>query len=261
MQQVKGQIITNSQLSPEIYRMVVKVPEISAIANPGQFLMVRVNGLDPLLRRPFSIHQNKDDNLAILYKQIGKGTALMSKLQAGAQIDLLGPLGNQFKWQGQNGRKCLIAGGMGAAPLLFLAQEMLKDNIKPHIMLGARNKSELTAILPQFTELSCPLTYATDDGSMGHKGFIIECAESMMKRDEKWHIFSCGPHPMLRGIAELCRHNNWPCQVSMETMMACGISACLGCTIEASQANQKGGKYLHVCQDGPVFAAEQIRWK
>jgi dihydroorotate dehydrogenase electron transfer subunit len=261
IRQTKGVIVANKQLSTDIYRMTIEAPEIARAARPGQFLMVQVNGLDPLLRRPFSIHQRGDTDLAILYKRIGKGTELLTKMPTGAALDILGPLGNQFKWQEQRGEICLIGGGMGVAPLLFLAGEMLKGGTKPHIMLGARNKAELTAFLPAFAALDCPISYATDDGSMGHKGFIIECAQDAMKKDDPWQVFACGPYPMLRGIAALCRRNHWPCQVSMETMMACGIFACLGCTIEAHQANQKGGNYLHVCQDGPVFAAERIRWK
>jgi len=91
---------------------------------------------------------------------------------------------------------CLIGGGMGVAPLLFLARAMLADGITPHIMLGAKNKSELAALLPEFETLACPIIYATDDGSMGHEGFIIECAQSTMQNNEPWQVFSCGPYPM-----------------------------------------------------------------
>lgn len=260
MHQTQGVITLNKQLSTDIYRMTIKAPEIAAQARPGQFIMVKANGLDPLLRRPFSIHQVLGDEIAILFKQIGKGTALLGKMSEAAQVDLLGPLGNGFQWRGDDSI-CLVGGGMGVAPLLFLAQEMIKDKIKPQIMLGARNKAEMMAILPYFEPLGCTISCATDDGSMGHKGFVIDCMRQELAADTSCHIYTCGPHPMMRGIAQLCNANNWPCQVSMETMMACGISACLGCTIEASEPNQKGGNYLHVCQDGPVFQAEKIRWE
>ncbi len=260
MQQIKGKISRNTQLTEDIFRMSIIAPEISTLALPGQFIMAKTSGNDPLLRRPFSIHQIQGNKIDILYKQVGKGTAILASLPPSSEIDIVGPLGNHFTWH--NDHNCLIGGGMGVAPLLFLAQKMLKENIHPHIMLGMRNKTELTAILPNFEALGCPITYATDDGSMGHKGFIVECIQDTLPTGSApWQVFTCGPYPMLKGIADLCRLQQWPCHVSMETMMACGISACLGCTIEANQANPKGGNYLHVCQDGPVFLANQIRWK
>ena len=261
MQQTQSLITHNEKVGDEIYRLTIQAPEIASTARPGQFVMVKVGqGFDPLLRRPFSIHRVLKNKIQILFKRLGKGTSMLADMPATAPINLLGPLGNSFKWQ--KGLNCLIGGGMGTAPLLFLAQEMLKEKIQPQIMLGARNKSELAGILPDFEALDCPITYATDDGSMGHKGFIIEQMDPTLtdKDPGPWQVFSCGPYPMMRAVAASCRTNAWPCQVSMETMMACGISACLGCTIASSNTNQKGGKYLHVCQDGPVFFENEIKW-
>ncbi len=261
MIQAKRQITLNESLGADIYRLSIQAPEIAATAQAGQFIMVKTGvGFDPLLRRPFSIHQTEGDEIQILFKRLGKGTTLLSKLAAGQQLDILGPLGNAFTLQ--EGPCCLIGGGMGVAPLLFLAQTMRSRGITPHILLGARNKAELMAFLPAFQALDGSLRYATDDGSMGQRGFIIEALPALLAEDNKakWQVYSCGPYPMMRAVAAICQHK-WPCQVSMETMMACGISACLGCTITARNTNRKGGKYLHVCQDGPVFAAEQIEWK
>lgn len=261
MIQVKKQITRHESLGADIYRLTIQAPEIAATAQAGQFIMVKAGmGFDPLLRRPFSIHQAEGAEIQILFKRLGKGTNLLSKLEAGQQVDIIGPLGNSFTLK--EGRCCLIGGGMGAAPLLFLAKTMLAQGITPDILLGARNKEELMAFLPAFQALNCPLQYATDDGSMGHKGFIIEALPALLAEDNKAkrQVYSCGPHPMMRAVAAIC-HPKWPCQVSMETMMACGISACLGCTITARNANEKGGKYLHVCQDGPVFMADQIKWE
>ncbi|HFQ80423.1 MAG TPA: dihydroorotate dehydrogenase electron transfer subunit [Desulfobacterales bacterium] len=261
MIQVKRQIILNESLGADIYRLSIQAPEIAAAAQAGQFIMVKAGmGFDPLLRRPFSIHQVEGDEIRILFKRLGKGTALLSKLNAGERLDILGPLGNAFTLK--QPPCCLIGGGMGVAPLLFLAQTMLSRGITPHILLGARNKEELMAFLPAFQALGCPLQYATDDGSMGQRGFIIEALPPLLAKDNKvkWQVYSCGPYPMMRAVAAIC-HSKWPCQVSMETMMACGISACLGCTVTARNTNEKGGQYLHVCQDGPVFAADRIEWK
>ncbi len=261
MIQVKRHITLNESLGADIYRLSIQAPEIAATAQAGQFIMVKAGmGFDPLLRRPFSIHQAEGDEIQILFKRLGKGTTLLSKLEAGQQVDILGPLGNAFTLK--EGSCCLIGGGMGVAPILFLAQTMRSQGITPHILLGARNKEELMTFLPAFQALGCSLCYATDDGSMGQRGFIVEALPPLLAKDNKakWQVYSCGPYPMMRAVAAIC-HPKWPCQVSMETMMACGISACLGCTITARNANEKGGKYLHVCQDGPVFSADRIKWE
>jgi dihydroorotate dehydrogenase electron transfer subunit len=158
---------------------------------------------------------------------------------------------------------CLVGGGLGIAPLLFLAQNLLAKTPATDltIILGARNKGELTALSAGFMALELQVHLATDDGSLGHHGLVTELIPALLDNDHNWQICSCGPYPMMRAVADLCRVHEWPCQVSLETMMACGISACLGCTVEATTTNSKGGRYLHVCKDGPVFFAGDIAWK
>lgn len=263
MEQCEASIITNERLSADIVRLTLFAPPIAHKAKPGQFINVKAgaNSLDPLLRRPFSIHQTyPDGTLQIVFKVLGKGTEALAKTVTGGSLNVVGPLGNGFTL---GKTMCLIGGGLGIAPLLFLAKT-LKQAVPSSdlaVILGARNKDELLPMANGFKELGITPHLATDDGSIGHHGVVTDLMPLIAQQNEPWQVCTCGPYPMMREIASISRSYGWPCQVSLETMMACGIKACLGCTVPASAANSKGGKYLHVCQDGPVFSEGDIAWK
>lgn len=268
MNQLEATIISNHCLSENVYRMTLRAASIAKGAKPGQFVMIRVgDGLSPLLRRPFSIHQTINNKyIQILYKIVGEGTAYMAEAREGKSLEVLGPLGNGFHVTSKMQNCCLVGGGMGIAPLLFLAKYIVERS-KPttiKILLGAQSKNELLGIVEGFENMSLDISYATDDGSYGHHGYIVEIlTKNLNNKDPKalWHIFSCGPSLMMKSCVEACNQFDWPCQVSMETMMACGISACLGCTIKGNKKNTNlNGNYLHVCQDGPVFMGNDIQW-
>ena len=262
MEQSDSTITRIEKLGSDIVRMTVQAPTIASQAKPGQFVSIRAGvGYDPLLRRPFSIHQvNADSTLQILFKVIGKGTSQLAEQAVGASVNLMGPLGNHFT---PGAAMCLVGGGLGIAPLLFLAQTLLRQDPQPAmvIILGARNRDELIALTSGFQSLDVTLHLTTDDGSIGHHGLVTDLMPGLLSQQDGWQVRSCGPYPMLRAVAALSRKHGWQCQVSLETMMACGISACLGCTVEASANHRKGGPYLHVCKDGPVFDEGEIAWK
>jgi dihydroorotate dehydrogenase electron transfer subunit len=263
MEQFGATLIKNELLTEDIVRMTMLAPSMAANAKPGQFVTIKIGrGHDPLLRRPFSIHQvnTNDGTMQVVFKVLGKGTKALAELRAGALVDMVGPLGNHFR---PGEAMCLVGGGLGIAPLLFLAQTLRAQALPPNltIILGARNKGELSAISAGFAALDLQVHLATDDGSLGHHGLVTELIPDLLNDGKSWLICSCGPYPMMRAVAGLCNSHGWPCQVSLETMMACGISACLGCTVEASTTNSKSGPYLHVCKDGPVFFAGDIKWK
>ncbi len=267
MNQREALVLNNEQLTQDIFRLTLKEPEIACKSRPGQFVMVEVGkSHSPLLRRPFSVHQaSKGIEIQILFKVLGEGTRILSNHSKGESINIVGPLGNGFNLLHSN-NICLIGGGMGIAPLLFTAKELLKSNsaINLKVLLGAQTKNELLRIVDDFSNLGVELRLATDDGSTGHKGYIIDLLEptlSESKPNAAWQVISCGPYMMMNRVAQVCKINSWQCQVSMETMMACGISACLGCTIQSTKSNEKGEHYLHVCKSGPVFLAEDIAWK
>lgn len=253
-----AEIIRTEKLSSDIYRYTVKAPDIAENSRPGQFVMVRAGeGLDPLLRRPFSIHQVAGGGvLQILFKVIGKGTQLLTGLQTGQYMDILGPLGRGFSITA-NRHHYLVGGGIGMAPLLFLAKNLLRKNEPSTIkvFLGTRSKEELVTLVDDFTSLGLNVQTATEDGSMGSKGLVTSLVPP---RESEYPVmvYTCGPYPMLRAVVELCRSNQWECQVSLETIMACGLAACLGCAL--LRADEQG--YVHVCKDGPVFNADEIAW-
>jgi dihydroorotate dehydrogenase electron transfer subunit len=253
-----AEILRAEKLSSDIYRYTVKAPDIAASSKPGQFVMVRAGeGLDPLLRRPFSIHQVAEGGeLQVLFKVIGKGTQALARLQPGQHMDILGPLGRGFTIA-EDKQHYLVGGGIGIAPLLFLAKRILKKNEPSaiRVFLGARTKDELASLVEDFTSLGLNVKTATEDGSLGNKGLVTDLAVPL-HHEGPVHVYTCGPHPMLRAVARLCRSNKWHCQVSLETLMACGLSACLGCAV--LRADLQG--YVHACKDGPVFDADEVAW-
>jgi dihydroorotate dehydrogenase electron transfer subunit len=255
--QEKSPILHREQLTADVFRLTLHAPKVAETARPGQFVMVRAgDGLDPLLRRPFSIHKQTDDgSVSILFKVIGKGTRMLAGLTEDMKVDIIGPLGRGFDMT-HEGPHCLVGGGMGIAPLYFLADQLLKKGAhrdNPPILLGAQTQAELMLLAQEFTELGYPVLTATDDGSLGHHGFVTELLDDILKRVKQ--VYVCGPVPMMRKVATKCIEAGVACQVSLETHMACGLGACLGCTFPATS-----GGYHHVCKEGPVFSADQIAW-
>lgn len=264
MEQSDAIIVNTKRLSSDIVRLTLLAPTIAATAKPGQFINVKAGlGFDPLLRRPFSINQvTADGTVQVVFKILGKGTNALAELQQGQRVNIVGPLGNYFK----TGKSmCLVGGGLGIAPLFFLAQSLIdKTKDDPpntlEVILAARNKAELSCFAADFAALGVKLHLATDDGSQGHHGLVTALFPSVLDETVDWQVCTCGPYPMMRAVAAICRQHKWACQVSLETMMACGISACLGCAVAASDTDCNSRKYLHVCQDGPIFWEGDIKW-
>jgi dihydroorotate dehydrogenase electron transfer subunit len=256
--QQKAEIIRTEKLTGDICRFTVKAPDIAADSRPGQFVMVRAGeGLDPLLRRPFSIHQVAEGGLLqILFKVIGKGTQALANLRAGQQIDMLGPLGRGFAHETEH-QHYLVGGGIGIAPLLFLAKKMLKKNEPSAIkvLLGARTKDEIAALVDDFETMGLEVQAATEDGSLGKQGLVTDLMAPLHNKNPAM-VYTCGPYPMLRAVVGVSRDKNWACQVSLETIMACGLAACLGCAVLRADMNG----YVHVCKDGPVLDAGDVAW-
>lgn len=254
--QEKSVVQTNERLSALSFRLVLRAPRIAAQARPGQFVMVACGStLDPLLRRPFSIHRCMGEQVHLLIKTVGKGSRLLANLRQGECVDLIGPLGNGFHFQPE-GKGCLVGGGVGIAPLLFLVEHSRQhcaDHAPLHVFLGAQTGSDVRQLGDAFREQGCTVTIATDDGSLGHHGLITEVLGKEIDRFQK--VYVCGPMPMMAATAALCRTAGIACEVSLESHMACGLGACLGCTVHGAD-----GRYRHVCKDGPVLPAEEIAW-
>jgi len=253
-------ILSNNSVTSDTFLLRLYSPELAASANPGQFLMVRVNeGIDPVLRRPFSICGVEDDGtIKILYKVVGKGTTILSKRKQGECLSVLGPLGKGFNLPDESQKTFYVAGGIGIAPMLFLCQKTDSSNIT--FLTGFRNSDEI--IDPALTGNKIHNLIATDDGSNGYNGrvteLLVEHLEQYKQNDTA--IYACGPLPMLKAVKDVSQKYGIPCQVSMETLMACGLGACQGCIVR-SDISRTNTSYLHVCKEGPVFDVNDIDWK
>jgi dihydroorotate dehydrogenase electron transfer subunit len=238
----------------DFHLLILFSPFIAKEAKPGQFIMLKVSPfLDPFLRRPFSIFFVEGQNIALLYKVVGKGTNLMVNLKEKAKISLLGPLGKGFSLYHQ-GPQWLVAGGVGIGGVFFLANLLKKEGIKSNFLFGLRYKVDKD-LIDLLKEKFGDLIIYTEDGSMGYRGMISKGIYSLYEKERPACIYACGPWPMLNSLALWAKRKNIPMQVSLETYMACGLGACLGCVVNGVDG------YKKVCQDGPVFMAEEIKWE
>jgi len=245
---------------PGVFCMGLRSPEMVAVAEPGQFVMVRIGDrLDPLLRRPFSICGRRGREVFILlYAVVGQGTGLMSRLNAGERVSVLGPLGKGFEMAGHDSAPILVAGGIGIAPLFFLAQCLRPGPMT--FLAGFGSAGQIIDPAPLgLGDLNMEI--ATDDGTRGHHGSVTDLLKPHLNGagDRKGVIYACGPGAMLRRTGALAREQGVPCQVSLETVMACGLGVCQGCAVPAAEKEPRS--YHLVCQHGPVFQAEALDWK
>jgi len=251
----EARIIGQQKTGPGLYLLDIAAPEIAAAAEPGQFVHIRVTGqLDPLLRRPLSIcgADRSSGVIRLWYQVVGRGTQLLCERGAGEALDVIGPLGRGFAVGQQNKNACLIGGGMGIAPLLFLGGELTRHN-KVTAFFGGRNGEFLPRqdFLP---EIDCRM--ATEDGTSGEKGLVTELLTQWLAGETPDIIYACGPNGMLKEVARLASQHNIALQVSLEATMACGVGACLGCICGKSKEAPEA--WLKACQDGPVFWAEEV---
>jgi dihydroorotate dehydrogenase electron transfer subunit len=257
----KGQVLWNKKLSHSYYKMGVKFSGSCYDARPGQFIMLRADHRKvPLLRRPFSIYRmmEKKKEFEILYRVVGECTGILSEIRKGEQIDILGPLGNGFSLPEKNDTIFVVAGGIGVAPLVFLSSYLVGkqriDSSRIKVFLGARSKRDLLC-REDFIRLGIEVVVTTDDGSEGETCMITSPVEEALKKRLPDLIYACGPSGMMKCLAEMAVKYGVDCQISMESVMACGFGACLGCAVESGDK----GKYLHVCKDGPVFNSRHVR--
>ncbi|MBF0100496.1 MAG: dihydroorotate dehydrogenase electron transfer subunit [Desulfobacterales bacterium] len=258
-------IIWNKHIQSQYYSMGIRSNPLYLNAQPGQFLSVKdMNRDKPFLRRPFSIHQvientNAEVITEILYRVVGTCTENMSHMQAGQSLSVMGPLGNGFQVSSDMKQSCMVAGGVGIAPLVFLASWLIQNHrqlASGNIFIGGRSHTDVLCVT-ELKELGYSVVLTTEDGSMGIQGRITSPFELFLEQHTPDMIFACGPIPMLKAVAMIAIKKNIPCQVSLETVMACGLGACLGCAVSYQPENQT---YLHVCREGAVFNAFELNW-
>ena len=251
----KCKIISKETLGDAIF-MVLEVGDMvrTSFRAPGQFVHINC-GHSRLLRRPISVcscqEDQPEDTLSIAFEVRGEGTAWLARRPVGHSVDVLGLLGNGFDIRPE-GRYLLVGGGIGVPPMRGCAQY---TGGRSTAILGFRSK-EKAALLKLF-EGDCAKTLAaTDDGSLGHHGFVDALVRQELEKDHHYQgVLACGPKPMLRNVAKVAAEFGVPCQVSMEERMGCGVGACLVCATP-----MKDGPVKHVCKDGPVFDAEEVDW-
>jgi dihydroorotate dehydrogenase electron transfer subunit len=227
------------------------MPE-GASARPGQFMMVRGGewGMAPLLPRPMS-YLSGGQTPSMLIKLQGEGTVRMGRAEPGEPFALLGPLGNGWRAHDPSRRQLLVGGGVGIAPLLFLARELSAQGAKPNLLYGGRSARDLP-LAEDVLEL-CKVDFSTEDGSRGIHGRVTDLLPRYLNRDVE--VYTCGPDRMMASVAEKCASLNVPCEVSLEAPMACGFGICLGCAVPT-----KGGGYLYACAEGPCVDAQRVDW-
>jgi len=252
------EIVFNKRVAGNTFFMGFRSGPMADTAKPGQFVMMQVRaGIDPLLRRPFSICGVNGDVLLILYRVVGRGTAILSQKNMGDFLQVLGPLGDGFESPGGAVQPVLVAGGMGIAPLIFLSLTLAR---KDQQFLAGYGMSSEVVPLDQLGIVGLSPSIATEDGSEGHHGRVTDLLESVLSVKEKPSaIFTCGPLPMLKAVAKIAMGQNILYQVSLESNMACGVGACQGCAVKNATGLNK--PYAHVCQDGPVFDAKTLDWE
>ena len=258
---VLAELLAKTELVSGIYKYTVKSQEIATEAKAGQFLEIKVSETgEPFLRRPISIYNiNKNTGeVEFIFQVKGRGTELLSKIEVGKKIDIMGPLGyGTFKIKDYK-KVAIIGGGIGIFPLYELAKELKQQtSTNVNVYLGFRNK-ELVTLEEEFKQVSDKLTITTDDGSYKEKGFAIDFMKKDIEENKVDMIFACGPLPMLRAIRQYAIDNNIPCQISLEERMGCGIGACLGCAVKVISGEEP--RFGHVCKEGPVFNAKDVEF-
>lgn len=257
---VIGEIISSDQITTEHFSLKLLCPYIAKNIVPGQFILIRISrqSSDPLLCRPFAVYKARNGIIEILYKIVGKGTQILSGKSVGETLDIIGPLGNGFPIDGDFNTAILVAGGMGIAALMHLAEKL--NHLKLITLIGACSKEKIIGE-KDLVEIGSEVLIATEDGSCGHKGLVSNILENLLLeedfRKQNSCIFACGPIPMLKSVSRIAIEHSIPAFVSLEERMACGLGACLGCACEVRSSN--GHKqYKMVCADGPVFSSREI---
>jgi dihydroorotate dehydrogenase electron transfer subunit len=256
----QARIASQTEVSGGYRVLVLESPHIASTVHPGQFVHLRVPGLDAaVLRRPFSIFRAEGGCLSILYKCVGKGTSAMALLAAGHDVNLLGPLGTGFPADGKGTIPVLVAGGYGVAPLYFLGTRLAKEGV---VFIGGACAEDVLCV-EDFESLGWDVRTATEDGSLGSKGLVTDALDGWLKDLDGVAVpdfHACGPDGMLKAVGDRAMAGGWNAWLSLDKRMGCGVGACLACVQRVRNGSGKE-KLARVCRDGPVFEAREIVWE
>jgi dihydroorotate dehydrogenase electron transfer subunit len=264
---VAARVRYNRRLSPHYNVIALEAPEIAARVEPGQFVMVKPNpGLEPLLRRPFSVFEILRDErarptgLTLLNKKVGVTTTQLYEAEEGETIACLGPLGRPFSIVEPGVEAWMVAGGVGLAPFATLAAVLRARGVPATLFYGGRSASDLF-YLELFEQLGVSMVIATEDGTRGERGRItVPLDRALLAASRPLQIFACGPEPMLAAVARLAARFERRCEVSVERVMGCGMGGCYSCVVEVHGADH-ARHHVRACIGGPVFDAATLAWE
>lgn len=266
----QAEVFGYKRLGEPYHSLTIVAPEVCTQAAPGQFIAIRMpEDGSLLLRRPFSIHRvdrrpGWAGTIEIVFDVRGRGTAMLARSRPHTVLDVLGPLGRPFGMP-RNPTNCLlVGGGIGSAPLLFLAEELRDRGNRVDFIIGGRTQEHLLRPI-EAKRLALTVRFTTDDGSSGHQGVVTDILAEAIEQCDSRVVYACGPTPMLRGVALGCRKLRVPCQVAWEEVMACGFGACLVCAVpvhtqSSVEGDGQGWTWVRCCSEGPVFSGSRIQW-
>ena len=238
-------------------------PEIAHHARPGQFAMIKADlSPAPPVRRPFSIMSvdAEAETFTVFVKNVGPGTRALSELRPGDEAACLGPLGRAFSTPDPGTEALLVAGGYGIAPFVGFCGELWARQLAVHVFYGGRSEAELLLREP-FAQMGIPLELASEDGSLGWRGMVTEPLQAYLEhRSGPARLFACGPHPMLRAVAQLAQRLGVEAEVSLDPWMGCGVGVCLGCVVRIRERADERDRYRCACTEGPIFDASTVVW-
>jgi len=268
-------ILANDRLGRDTYRLRIDAPRIAQRITPGQFVMVRLAGYDdPLLGRPLALYDTVLDAagqpvaIEVVYRTVGKLTSRLSKVAAGQQLEIWGPLGNSFSAEACE-HLVMVAGGIGHTPFLALAREFtggrtfgdrkVSTSGKVTLCYGERTREYFSGV-EAFQHAGVDVRLSTDDGSHGHHGRVTDLLERVLDENgNRGKVVVCGPEPMMEAVAHLAARRNVACQVSLETPMACGLGICFSCVAKVKQPDGTWD-YKRTCVEGPIFDSSAIEF-
>ncbi|MBR5717832.1 MAG: dihydroorotate dehydrogenase electron transfer subunit [Clostridia bacterium] len=241
MKQTILKITENTPLTPSVFRM--RLEGDTDELRPGQFVNIKLEGL--FLRRPISVCDYEDGRLTVIYKVVGHGTELMSRMGVGETLDVLTGLGNGYDLDVGCQRPLLVGGGVGVPPLYYLARELIARGRRVSVVLGFNTASEVF-YEEEFKKLGASVTVTTADGSYGVRGFVTDALD-----ENADYFYACGPEPMLKALHSA---TEIPGEMSFEERMGCGFGACMGCSCKTLTGNKR------ICREGPVLKKEELLW-
>ncbi|MBP1634707.1 MAG: pyrK [Acidobacteria bacterium] len=266
---VEAEVLSNARLPGGYSVLELRAPELAALVQPGQFVMVRASRCEaPLLRRPYSIFdlvrdaEGRPSGFTLLNKRVGVGSGLLYEAAPGARFCCLGPLGRPFTLVSPPTEAWMVAGGVGLAPFATLAEALARRGAAMTLFYGGRSSSDIFC-LDRFEGPGARLAIATEDGTLGERGRVIVPLEAALARQPAGRplmIYACGPEPMLRAVGELAGRFGHPSELAMERRMGCGMGGCYSCVVRVKTPDG-GSRYARTCIEGPVLKGDEVLWE